>query len=43
MASDKVMSIVLAASEGKNANAVVRGRKDIKGKVLFTEDDSPEM
>uniref|UniRef100_A0A166CXG8 Ubiquitin-like protease family profile domain-containing protein n=1 Tax=Daucus carota subsp. sativus TaxID=79200 RepID=A0A166CXG8_DAUCS len=46
MASDKVMSIVLAASEKKNG-AVFR-RNDIKGKVLFpedqdpTEDDTPE-
>ncbi|KAK1395321.1 hypothetical protein POM88_014377 [Heracleum sosnowskyi] len=38
--SEKVMSIVLAASEGKKV--VVRGKKEIKGKVLFGEDDTPE-
>lgn len=40
MTSDKVLSIVLAASEGKSI--AVRGTKDIKGKVLFAEDDTPE-
>lgn len=36
----KVTSMVLAATEGKNA--VVCGRKDIEGKVLFPEDNTPE-
>lgn len=40
MTSDKVLSIVLAASEGKSI--AVRGRNVIKGKVLFAEDDTPE-
>ncbi|KAK1353775.1 hypothetical protein POM88_052140 [Heracleum sosnowskyi] len=40
MTSEKVMSIVLAASEGKKV--VVRGQKEIKGKVFFGEDDTPE-
>ncbi|KAK1353761.1 hypothetical protein POM88_052126 [Heracleum sosnowskyi] len=40
MTSEKVMSIVLAASEGKKV--AVRGKKEIKRKVLFGEDDTPE-
>ncbi|KAK1371105.1 hypothetical protein POM88_037197 [Heracleum sosnowskyi] len=40
MASEKAISIVLAASEGKNVD--VRRNKDIKGKVLFPEDDTQE-
>ncbi|KAK1353755.1 hypothetical protein POM88_052120 [Heracleum sosnowskyi] len=40
MTSEKVTSIVLAASEGKKV--AVRGKKEIKGKVLFGEDDTPE-
>ncbi|KAK1353157.1 hypothetical protein POM88_052995 [Heracleum sosnowskyi] len=40
MASEKTISIVLAASEGKNVD--VRRKKDIKGKVLFPDDDTPE-
>lgn len=40
IALEKVMSIVLAASEGKKA--AVRGRNDIKGKVLFPENDTQE-
>ncbi|KAK1375598.1 hypothetical protein POM88_031791 [Heracleum sosnowskyi] len=40
MASEKAISIVLAASEGKNVD--VRRKKNIKGKVLFPDDDTPE-
>ncbi|KAK1359789.1 hypothetical protein POM88_044263 [Heracleum sosnowskyi] len=40
MASEKAISIVLATSEGKNVD--VRRKKDIKGKVLFPDDDTPE-
>ncbi|KAK1366254.1 hypothetical protein POM88_041815 [Heracleum sosnowskyi] len=40
MASEKAISIVLAASEGKNVD--VRRKKDIKGKDLFPDDDTPE-
>lgn len=40
VASDKVMSIVLAASEGKNGT--ISRRNGIKGKVLFLEDDNAE-
>ncbi|KAK1359720.1 hypothetical protein POM88_044194 [Heracleum sosnowskyi] len=40
MASEKAISIVLASSEGKNVD--VRRKKDIKGKVLFPEDDTQE-
>ncbi|KAK1368550.1 hypothetical protein POM88_034642 [Heracleum sosnowskyi] len=40
MTSEKVMSIVLAASEGKKV--AIRGKNEIKGKVFFGEDDTPK-